>query len=90
MNMPTDAPLDDPVVGALYSPGKRKIACVLLQAAFGVEDRRACRVFHDWEVNFQDDFIMISAPLSQWEHIGSLPIERRPGPEHFPPEARIV
>jgi hypothetical protein len=80
-----EKPEGDPVIRALYSPGKREVACVLIQAAFG-GDRRACTAIHDWCVVIEDDFRMISAPLSKWREIGDLPKDERPGPEFFQPK----
>lgn len=71
---------DDPVIKALYSPGKQQVACVLIQAAYG-GDRRACEEVQDWCVDIVDDFMMIAAPLSQWRAIGRMPRDKRPGPD---------
>lgn len=73
---------EDPTIQGLYSPSQRAVGCVILQTMFG-GDRRVCTAVTDWEVNVQDDFIMVSAPLSQWLYIGKLPRNERPGPEAF-------
>lgn len=73
---------DDPVIRALYSPSQRNVACVIIQAMYD-GDRRACHAFEGWCVDIQDDFRMISAPLSQWQAIGRMKPEDRPGPENF-------
>lgn len=71
---------EDPFIRALYSPARREVACVLLQAALG-GDKRACNAVADWCTDLADDFMMVTAPLSQWREIGRLPKEMRPGPE---------
>lgn len=74
---------DDPIIRGLYSPGLRKVGCVLIQAIGG--DGRAARCFDasDWFTSLEDDMILVSAPLSQWREIGAMPLEQRPGPEVF-------
>ena len=76
----------DEVVTGLYSPSRKEVACVLLQAAMG-GDRRVCRAVNDWCVEVADDFIMVSAPWSQWERLGEMKKEDRPGVERFKPQA---
>lgn len=75
---------EDPIIQGLYSPSQRAVGCVILQTMFG-GDRRVCTAVTDWEVNVQDDFIMVTAPLSQWVQIGRVPRDQRPGPEAFAP-----
>lgn len=73
----------DEKIRALYSPSRRQVACVLLQAAYG-GDRRACQPHTgDWCIDHSDDFIMITAAAWQWESLAKLPHDLRPGPEDF-------
>lgn len=74
----------DPIIRALYSPERREVACVIIQAMYG-GDRRACEAVQDWRTDSPvgADYRMISAPLSQWRKIGMMPRDQRPGPEDF-------
>lgn len=69
-------------IKALYSPGRREVACVLIQAACG-GDRRACNLVSDWCVTLQDDYVMVTASVEEWRAIGKMAKEQRPGPDHF-------
>lgn len=69
-------------IRALYSPGAKEVACVIIQAACG-GDRRACNLVHDWCTEMRDDYIMVTASVDQWRAVGRMPKEQRPGPDHF-------
>jgi hypothetical protein len=74
----------DPVIRGVYDPETRKVACVLLQVAYG-GDQRASHCFdtRDWEVAPTPGMMMISAPLSRWRAVAAMKREDRPGPEAF-------
>lgn len=75
----------EPRLRSLYSPSLGQVGCVLLNAAFGIADRRVNRIFsaRDWFVSPVDDMFVIEAPLSEWEQVAAMERTARPGPEHF-------
>ena len=74
----------DEVEVALYSPSKKKVACVLLAAAFGT-GRRVSRIFdsRDWFLAPEPDMVPIKGTLREWAMMAIDSPEDRPGPEDF-------
>lgn len=76
---------EDPIIASLYSPSKRQVGCVILNAAVGIADRRVNNIWpaEDWFVAPVDDMFVIQDKLSIWKLLAELPRDQRPGPEHF-------
>lgn len=68
----------------LYSPALKKVGCALLQAAAG-GDKKITSIFSadDWFTSPQDDMIMISGTLEEWQRIEDMKRADRPGGKHF-------
>lgn len=68
----------------LYSPSTKKVACVLISAAFEC-DREVSLMFDtsQWFVAPEQDMVLIESPRWQWEAIAAMPPEKRPGPDLF-------
>ena len=81
-----DTPCDEKLVG-LYSPSERKVACVLITAAYGLDSSVSHIVgTKNWFLFPPDDMIALSATEEQWIMFRDSSPEDRPGPEHFAKE----
>lgn len=54
-------------IRALYDPSTKRVACVLLQAAYG-GDKRACHILgaDRWETSPTADFVWVEGTVEQW------------------------
>lgn len=65
---------DEPKFTALYHPGKKQIACVLVQAAFGMSSRPV-NLFDDWLTSPDDGLKAYTGTLEQWRKVAKGEIE---------------
>ncbi len=48
----------------------KKVGCVILQSAFGVNyDRELIHLFDDWETNITPDLAKVKGTRAQWESL---------------------
>jgi hypothetical protein len=68
----------DPIVRGLYDPQSGEVACVLINAAFGF-DNRATNAFDagDWFTAPRDTMVAVEAPLTQWRAVAAMPKDER-------------
>lgn len=60
-------------ISAIYSPSTGRIACVLLQAAYGC-DNRAAMLFDtkDWILAPEDGLVMMTDTLENWREVATM------------------
>jgi len=65
-------------IEAIYSPETGRVACVILQAAYGASQKVA-RMFHseDWDTAPRDTMRRMAATAEQWKQIASMRREDR-------------
>jgi hypothetical protein len=70
--------MTDDTLEAIYSPETGRVACVLLQAAFGTS-QKVSRMFpaDDWDTAPRDTMRRMSATAEQWKLIAAMPREAR-------------
>lgn len=75
---------DARVYHSLYSPSLRKVGCVLLNVAYGLDRYPVNSIVDadDWFVSPVDDALILSGTEADWRRFANNPKER-PGPEFF-------
>jgi hypothetical protein len=65
-------------IEAIYSPKTGRVACVILQAAFGTS-RAVASMFpsKDWDTAPRDTMVRMSATMDQWKQLAAMTREER-------------